>query len=137
MYQVYHKNSTATSVLAWGYREILASPSTYVEENKILNDLSAVIDEARETEDQEERTELYKEAMGYVLDLAVELPVYQRKQLYAYNANVIDSTSFPAAWLAEKNEYTWVPGLVEALWACFNKAELPSWDLTADKLGEG
>ena len=102
MYQVYHKNSTATSVLAWGYREILASPSTYVEENKILNDLSAVIDEARETEDQEERTELYKEAMGYVLDLAIELPVYQRDVLYAYNSNIIKSESLPG----EINPYT-------------------------------
>ena len=102
MYQVYHKNSTATSVLAWGYREILASPSTYVEENKILNDLSAVIDEARETEDRETRTELYKEAMGYVLDLAVELPVYQRDVLYAYNSNIISSESLPS----EINPYT-------------------------------
>ena len=25
--------------------------------------------------------------MGYVLDLAVEMPVYQRKNLYAYNSN--------------------------------------------------
>ena len=102
MYQVYHKNSTATSVLAWGYREILASPSTYVEENKILNDLSAVIDEARETEDQAVRTELYKEAMGYVLDLAIELPVYQRDVLYAYNSNIIKSESLPG----EINPYT-------------------------------
>ena len=95
MYQVYHKNSTATSTLAWGYREILASPATYPEENAILNKLSAVIDDARETEDQEERTELYREAMGYVLDLAIELPVYQRDVLYAYNSNVIDSDSLP------------------------------------------
>ena len=102
LYQVYHKNSTATSVLAWGYREILASPSTYVEENKILNDLSAVIDEARETEDQEIRTELYKEAMGYILDLAIELPVYQRDVLYAYNSKVINSDSLPG----EINPYT-------------------------------
>ena len=102
MYQVYHKNSTATSVLAWGYREILASPSTYPEETKILNDLSKVIDEARETEDQEERTELYKEAMGYVLDLAVELPVYQRDVLYAYDSTVIKSESMPK----EINPYT-------------------------------
>ena len=102
MYQVYHKNSTATSVLAWGYREILASPSTYKEENAILNALSEVIDLARETEDQEERTELYKEAMGYVLDLAVELPVYQRDVLYAYNSNVIKSSSMPS----EINPYT-------------------------------
>mgnify|MGYP002802680986 CR=1 FL=1 len=96
MYQVYHKNSTATSVLAWGYREILASPSTYPTENNILNDLSEVIDDARETTDQTERTALYREAMGYVLDLAVEFPVYQRKNLYAYNPNVINSASLPA-----------------------------------------
>ncbi|MBP3376591.1 MAG: hypothetical protein J6L83_07485, partial [Clostridia bacterium] len=102
MYQVYHKNSTATSVLAWGYREILASPSTYPEENEILNDLSEVIDEARETEDKAERTELYKEAMGYVLDLAVELPVYQRDVLYAYDSTVIKSESMPS----EINPYT-------------------------------
>ena len=48
-----------------------------------------------------------------------------------------DSTPFPQKWLAEKNEYTWVPGLAEAMWECFNKAELPNWDLTADQLGEG
>ena len=57
--------------------------------------MSEIIDKARETDDQAVRTALYEEAMGYVLDLAVELPVYQRQQLYAYNANVIDSSSFP------------------------------------------
>ena len=102
MYQVYHKNSTASSTLAWGYREILGSPASYPEENAILSMLSEVIDLARETTDQAERAELYKEAMGYVLDLAIELPVYQRKTLYAYNARVIDSTSLPA----EINPYT-------------------------------
>ena len=102
MYQVYHKNSTASSTLAWGYREILAAPAAYPEENAILDMLSEVIDMARETTDQEERTELYKEAMGYVLDLAIELPVYQRKTLYAYNANVIDASSLPS----EINPYT-------------------------------
>jgi len=48
-----------------------------------------------------------------------------------------DSTPFPASWLAEKNEYTWVPGLAEAMWDCFNNAALPAWDLTAPTLGEG
>ncbi len=33
----------------------------------------------------------YEEAMGYVLDLAIELPVYQRDVLYAYNSKVINS----------------------------------------------
>ena len=102
MYQVYHKNSTATSTLAWGYREILASPASYPEETQILTKLSDVIDDAREINDQAERSALYKTAMGYVLDLAIELPVYQRKVLYAYNANVIDKDSLPA----EINPYT-------------------------------
>ncbi len=95
MYQVYHKNSTATSTLAWGYREMLASPALYQYENGILNQLSVVIDDARATEDKAERTALYQQAMGYVLDLAVEMPVYQRDVLYAYNANVIKSESLP------------------------------------------
>ena len=102
MYQVYHKNSTATSTLAWGYREILASPASYPEETQILTKLSDVIDDAREIDDRAERSALYKTAMGYVLDLAIELPVYQRKVLYAYNANVISKDSLPA----EINPYT-------------------------------
>ncbi len=104
MYQVYHKNSTATSVYAWGYREILADESTYWYENEVLVDMSDLIDDARETENRAERTEIYKEAMGYVLDLAIELPVYQRKVLYAYNTNVIDVNSIPAA--SEINPYS-------------------------------
>ncbi len=89
MYQVYHKNSSATSVYAWGYREILNNQSKYKEENRIISELSAIIDDAREITDQASRKALYEEAMGYVLDLAVELPVYQRKTLYAYNSKAI------------------------------------------------
>ena len=95
LYQVYHKNSTATSVLAWGYREILANPGLYVEETAILNQLSEVIDAARATDKQEEREDLYEEAMGYILDLAIELPVYQRSVLYAYNTKVINKDTLP------------------------------------------
>ncbi|MBQ8683606.1 MAG: hypothetical protein IJ518_03700 [Clostridia bacterium] len=94
MYQVYHKDSTATSTLAWGYNFLKNSGTA--EELDILDDLSDLIDRARETNDKAERADLYEEAMGYVLDLAVELPVYQRDVLYAYNANVISSDSLPA-----------------------------------------
>lgn len=89
MYQVYHKNSSATSVLAWGYREIKESPSYYSYETGVISRLSDVIDDARELMEKDERTPLYKEAMEYVLDLAVELPVYQRKNLYAYNGKTV------------------------------------------------
>ncbi len=94
MYQVYHKNSTATSTLAWGYNYLTGSGAS-PEEQTILNNLSLKIEEARETEDQAARSELYKEAMSYVLDLAVELPVYQRSTVYVYNTNVIDPASVP------------------------------------------
>ncbi len=114
MYQVYHKNSKATSTLAWGYREILAAPSSYPTETRILNNLADKIDDGRETEDRAERTAIYREAMGYVLDLAIEMPVYQRRQLFAYNANVIKESSLPSTvnpystplekiWLVELN----------------------------------
>ena len=95
MYQVYHKNSNASSVKAWGYTQILANEGAYWMEMDILNQMSEIIDDARETDVQADRTALYEKAMGYVLDLAVELPVYQRKQLYAYNGNIIDASSFP------------------------------------------
>lgn len=88
MYQVYHKNSTATSVYAWGYREIKADTTTYSYEYSVINELSDVIDAARETLNKEERKTLYEEAMGYVLDLAVELPVYQRQNLYVYSSRI-------------------------------------------------
>ena len=94
MYQVYHKDSSATSTLAWGYNYLKNSGSD--EELEILDEMAELIDAARETNDKTERAELYEEAMGYVLDLAIELPVYQRDVLYAYNANVINSDSLPS-----------------------------------------
>ena len=89
MYQVYHKISTATSVYSWGYREIKNDKSKYSEEWAIINELSALIEDGRETMDQSVRIPIYEEAMSLVLDLAVEMPVYQRKTLYAYNGNTI------------------------------------------------
>ncbi len=95
MYQVYHKDSTATSVLNWGYREILSNRATYSYEYNIVDELSVLIEDAREINDRATRSDLYEQAMSLVLDLAVEMPLYQRQTLYAYNANVIDESTFP------------------------------------------
>ena len=102
MYQVYHKDSTATSTLAWGYNYIKTSGSS--KELDILDELSEYIDAARETNDKEARIELYQSAMEQVLNLAVELPVYQRSVIYAYNSNVIDSSTLPKE--SEMNPYS-------------------------------
>ncbi len=40
-------------------------------------------------EEQNLRKPLYEQAMGLVLDLAVEMPVYQRQNFYAYDAERI------------------------------------------------
>ena len=91
MYQVYHKDSSATSTLAWGYNYLKNSGSA--EELDILDELSDLIDEARSTNDQTARADMYKDCMGLILDLAIELPVYQREVLYAYNSKVISADS--------------------------------------------
>ncbi len=102
LYQVYHKDSSATSTLAWGYNYIKTSGTD--EEKDILDKLSDLIDEARSTNDKSERTELYEKAMGQILDLAIELPVYQRSVLYAYNSKVINSETLPSE--QEMNPYS-------------------------------
>ena len=102
LYQVYHKDSTATSTLAWGYNYIKTSGSS--KELDILDELSEYIDAARETNDKEARTELYQQAMEQILDLAIELPVYQRSVIYAYNSNVISSETMPKE--SELNPYS-------------------------------
>lgn len=46
-----------------------------------------------------------------------------------------EATPFPAAWLREKDDHTYVPGLAEKMVDCFHRVELPDWDLTAPALG--
>ena len=102
MYQVYHKDSTASYTLGWGYRAILKWDGKYERELAIVEELSEIIDLARETLDKEHRKAYYAEALDLVMELAVELPLYQRSDLYAYNSNVINSESLPG----EINPYT-------------------------------
>ena len=106
MYQVYHMDSTAGSTANWGYDAIL-SPSNankFSTELSLVKQLSAIIDQARETLDEDRRAELYADALDLVMELAVELPTYQRSDLFAYNTNIIDvSTLTPPSELTPYN----------------------------------
>lgn len=94
MYQVYHKESKATSVLNWGYKQILQNAGgKYDVENELINTLSDLIEKARETTDEDQRKVLYSEALDIVMQLAIELPTYQRDDLFAYNTKRIDENS--------------------------------------------
>ena len=98
MYQIYHIDSTATSVLNWGYREIRRNAAKYSYETELIDQLSEKIDLARETLDQNERKAYYADCLDIVMNLAVELPTYQRKNMFVYNTDKIDaSTLVPAA----------------------------------------
>ncbi len=93
MYQVYHKDSTATSTLNWGYNVIKNNEKKFPTENALINDLSDLIEQGRSTLIQETRKEIYADALDLVMELAVELPTYQRDDLFAYNTEVIDIKS--------------------------------------------
>ena len=110
MYQVYHKDSKATSVKNWGYPTILNdSTDQFLEEQGLIEDLSVLIEDARKTNDQEARAYIYEEALEIVMQLAVEMPTYQRKDCVAYNKDVIDAASL-------NQDPTAFEGVIDKIW---------------------
>ncbi len=93
MYQVYHSQSNATSILNWGYKAMEDDEEEFYDELQIRAQLDKLIEQGRETNDQEARAKIYKQALNLVMDLAVEMPTYQRKDCVAYNKHVIDASS--------------------------------------------
>ena len=92
LYQVYHKDSTATSVKNWGYPTIMnGSVSQFGYEQEVIEELSALIEKGRETLNQGERKTTYAQALDKIMELCVELPTYQRQDLVVYNRSVIDT----------------------------------------------
>lgn len=113
MYQVYHMDSQASSTSNWGYKQIKAGKNTeaYSDEYALIVRLSELIDAGRSTTKQDERKAIYKQALDLVMELAVEMPTYQRKDMAAYNKNVLDeSTMTPES---ERSPYN---GLLSRIW---------------------
>lgn len=112
MYQVYHIDSQASSTSNWGYKQIKAGKNgVYRTEYNIITELSQKIDEGRATTSQKERIDIYAEALDLVMELAVEMPTYQRYDMSAFNGNVIDeSTMTPES---ERSPYN---GLLSRIW---------------------
>lgn len=97
-YQTYHKDSTATAVKNWNYDEILdPNNAEFSRERQTVLDISDLIDAGRKTLDQDERKDIYAETLTLIMQLAVELPTYQRKDLIAWNKNVIKESSLNIA----------------------------------------
>ena len=57
--------------------------------------MDALLDEIMKTVNLEERKVLVAEMLDLAMDLAIELPLYQRKNILAYNGDNVDLSSFP------------------------------------------
>ncbi len=60
------------------------------EEKAMLNELNDLIMAGRSTIDTEERKAIYRRALELSTGLAVEVPTYQRKNMYVFNKDVIN-----------------------------------------------
>lgn len=77
MIQVYHSNG----------------PSNHY---KVKNEkLDQIITAARLTNDIEERKAYYSEALDIIMDEAVEMPIYQRKNMFVINQEMVDISTLP------------------------------------------
>lgn len=118
MFQVFHKDSRATSVNNWNYSGILNDTNhVYDFEYDIIagkGKLSDKIDEARRTLDRDTRKRLYKECLNYVMELAVEFPTYQRNDLCVYNIEVLDVATLYGATDGQTASYNLGP--ISKLW---------------------
>ena len=56
-------------------------------------DLDKLVEEARVTTNQAVRKALYKEALDFVVDYAVEIPIYQRQDCMVFSTKRIDTDS--------------------------------------------
>lgn len=92
MFQVYHKNSNATSIQAWGYAYLTSSQADPYQ-RKIVNDLSELIEEGRDYITVEERKPVYEKALDKLMELAVEFPTYQRKNYFVWQKGLFDNST--------------------------------------------
>lgn len=91
MFQNYHKDSTANATKNWYCQGMLDDTSGQFDFEKAkINELAELIEEARETNNQDERKAIYGEALDVVMEMCIELPTYQRNDLAVFNTKILD-----------------------------------------------
>ncbi len=110
MFEVYHKDSNAMSVFWWGFPWIesadISENDTVQTQKDILNELAERIEEGRAEAHAAERKKAYSISTGdklseggsvenlcaldLVMELAIQLPTYQKKALYLYPKGLFD-----------------------------------------------
>ena len=109
MYQVYHYMSAAESVISNGIKWLEANGKSdalgTIEVTKLdgsvvtmnqgaaLDYLAELIEEGLKYMSAEERKPIYEKALEVLAQLSIEIPTYQRKNMFGYNNTVIDATT--------------------------------------------
>lgn len=112
MYQVYHYESAAESVTSNGIKWLekegkndalgtievtkLDGSKVTMNQGQALDYLAELIDEGVKYMLVEERKPIYNKALEVLAQLSIEIPTYQRKNLFVYDSYVIDSASVSA-----------------------------------------
>jgi len=88
-FQLFHHQSTAASVRNYGIHWILNESGDEYQQ-RIVTDIADLIDAGRSTNDRRERSLIYRDTFDRIMDLAVELPTYNRQDMFVFNRHVID-----------------------------------------------
>lgn len=94
LFQVYYSDpnkNTSSSPKSFGLYWMFDEGTD--EEKAILKELNELIMKGRESLNVEERKPVYAKALDDIAKLCVEIPTYQRKNMYVYNSSVIDGSS--------------------------------------------
>jgi peptide/nickel transport system substrate-binding protein len=94
LYQVYYSDpakNTSSSPKSFGLYYMFDKGTD--EEKAILKKLNELIVQGRESLNVEERKPVYKDALNKIAELCVEIPTYQRKNMFAFNSELIDANS--------------------------------------------
>ena len=96
LYQRYHRDSKAHNKNL-GYEMIFSDiTGQFSGEKELIKRLSTKIEEGRATLDQTTRTFIYAQALDLIMELCVELPTYQKKDMIVYNKKLINSSTINA-----------------------------------------
>lgn len=94
MFQIWHSDpavNQGTSAARSGLYYLFENGSD--EEKAMMKELNELIIAGRSTIDVEERKTIYKRALELSTGLAVEVPTYQRKNMYVFNSDVINAST--------------------------------------------
>ncbi|MCL2847722.1 MAG: hypothetical protein FWE13_03110 [Firmicutes bacterium] len=93
MFSLWHPDSTASAVRNWGIHSILFGGTGTPEEIAMVNRQTQYIEASRRTKNQIHRRHYIRQALNLAVDLAVELPTYNRSDMFVWNNNFIDSST--------------------------------------------